>query len=283
MALIRGGEIFLFDCGEGTQMQFQRTGLKPGKLSRIFISHFHGDHFYGLIGLLTSLQMGGRHKTLNIYGPEGIRKYLEFMQQFSQFNFEYDVDVHEIKEDSGETVWDMGEYYVRARPLRHRIFVLGFRVEEKSKPGKFNVEEAERLGIPDGPLRRLLQKGDSVVLANGREIHPSQVLGPKRSGKKIAYCLDTGPCRNAIELAKGADLLVHEGTFEESQTEWAETTGHSTVMQAATIAQEAGVKKLILTHISARYKEADEQLLLTQAQKIFPNTMIGRDLMRIEV
>jgi ribonuclease Z len=264
-------------------MQFQRAGLKPGKLSRIFISHFHGDHFYGLIGLLTSLQMGGRQKALNIYGPEGTRQYLEFMQQISQFTFEYEVIVHEMKEKSDEIVWDMGEYDVRARPLRHRIFVLGFRVEEKPKPGKFKVEEAEKLCIPDGPLRRRLQEGESVVLPNGTEIHPSQVLGPKRPGKIIAYCLDTGPCENAIELARGADLLIHEGTFDESQTEWAETTGHSTVVQAATIAREAGVKKLILTHISARYKEADEQLLLTQAQKIFPNTMIGRDLMRIEV
>lgn len=264
-------------------MQFQRAGLKPGKLSRIFISHFHGDHFYGLVGLLTSLQMGGREKALNIYGPEGLRKYLTFMQQFSQFTFEYDVAVHEVQESSGDKVWDLGEYFVKAKPLEHRMFVLGFRVEEKPKPGKFNVAEAERLGIPDGPLRRLLQKGETVVLPDGKEISPSQVLGPERAGKNIAFCLDTTPCRNAIELARDADLLVHEGTFDEAQTEWANTTGHSTVEQAATIALEAGAKKLVLTHISARYKENDEQRLLTQAKKVFPNTVLGRDLMRIEV
>lgn len=282
-ALLRGGEILLFDCGEGTQMQFQRAKLKPGKLSRIFISHFHGDHFYGLVGLLTSLQLAGREKALNIYGPQGLRKYLNFMEDFSHFTLGYEIVIHEIKVNSEEEVWDLGEYLVRVKPLMHRVFVLGFRIVEKSKPGKFDVKKAEKLGIADGPLRGLLQKGESVVLPNRQRINPSQVLGPNRPGKNIAFCVDTEPCKNAFELAKDAELLIHEGTFDESQTEWAKTTGHSTVVQAATVAQEAGVKKLVLTHISARYRESDELLLLNQAQKIFPNTIIGRDLMRIQV
>ncbi|MFQ5823548.1 MAG: ribonuclease Z [bacterium] len=282
-ALMREGEILLFDCGEGTQMQFQKAGLKPGKLSKIFISHFHGDHFYGLVGLLTSLQLGGRAKPLNLYGPEGLRKYLEFMQRLSNFKLDYGINIYEVKQNSQETVWDLGEYFVKAKPLIHGIFVLGFKVEERPKPGKFNVQEAKKLGIADGPLRGRLQKGESVVLPNGKDVIPSQVIGSPRPGKKVAICLDTKPCRNSIELSKEVDLLIHDGTFDETQTEWANTTGHSTVVQAAAIAQEAGAKKLVLTHLSARYKEADEYYLLVQAKKLFPNTIIGQDLMKIKI
>ncbi|MFQ5772672.1 MAG: ribonuclease Z, partial [bacterium] len=267
----------------GTQMQFQKAHLKPGKLHRIFISHFHGDHFYGLIGFLTSLQMAGREKSLYLYGPIGLRKYLKFMQNLSHFKLAYEVVVQEVQESDKQTVWDLGDYLVTALPLQHSLFVLGFRLAEKPRPGKFNVEQAEKIGIPAGPLRGQLQKGESVVLHNGKEVHPSQLLGPEQPGKTIVICLDTRPCKNAVELANAADLLVHDGTFDESQADWADVTGHSTVVQAATIAKEAGVKKLILSHISARYEKKDKEFLLAQAKKVFPNTIIGHDLMRIKV
>jgi ribonuclease Z len=283
MALIRGGEMLIFDCGEGTQMQLQKAGLKPGKLSGIFISHFHGDHFFGLIGLLASLKLGDRKKGLNLYGPQGLAEYLEFMKRFSNITFGYEIVIHEVKHNSEEHVWDLGDYLVVAKPLAHRIFILGFRIEEKPKPGKFNVEAAQKLGIPDGPLRGLLQKGKPVSLPSGKEVKPSQVVGPKRPGKKVAICLDTKPCSNAIALAKEVDLLVHEGTFDASESDWAETTGHSTVAQAATVAKEAKAKKLVITHISARYTEADEERLLAQARNIFPATLLGGDLMRIPI
>ncbi len=282
-AMIRGGEILLFDCGEGTQLQFQKARLKPGKLTKIFITHFHGDHFYGLIGLLTSLQLGGRKNALHLYGPKGLDQYLEFMQKLSHFTFGYDIFIHEVAENDTKTVWDFEEYQVIAKPLQHSLFVLGFRLEEKPKPGKFNVLEAEKLGVPAGPQRKLLQEGISVRIANGREILPSEILGPEKPGKTITFCLDTRPCKNSVELAKDADLLIHDGTFDESKQDWAELTGHSTVVQTAEIAKEAVVKSLVLTHISARYEEKDFVDLLVQAQRVFPNTILGHDLLRIVV
>jgi ribonuclease Z len=282
-AVIREGEILLFDCGEGAQIQFQKAQLKPGKLSRIFISHFHGDHLYGLIGLLTSLQLAGRERELHLYGPKGLREYLDFMQKMSHFTFAYEILLQEVQPPASEAVWDLDDYRVTAKPLQHGVFVLGFRLEEKPRPGKFDVEKAEQLGIPGGPLRRRLQNGESVILSDGRQVHPRDVLGSPRPGKIIAVCLDTRPCENTLELASGADLLIHDATFEASKQDLAETTGHSTVAEAAEIAKQSGAKKLVLTHISARYKTEDEPLLLNQAQAIFPNTALGQDLMRIPI
>lgn len=282
-AVIRQGEILLFDCGEGTQMQFQRVGLKPGKLTRIFISHFHGDHFYGLIGLLTSFQLMGRRKPLALYGPAGLEAYLTFMQKLSHIRYGYEILVEEFQPSWKANVWHLPGYQVAARPLDHGLFTLGFRLSEDPRPGKFDVQTAEKLGVPDGPERGRLQRGESVNLADGRVVHPDQVLGPEQPGKSLAICTDTRPCRNAVLLARGVDLLIHEGTFEGTEEAWAKTTGHSTVVQAAHVAQEAGARKLVLTHISQRYKPPDEARLLAQAQKIFPHTLIGHDLMRISI
>jgi ribonuclease Z len=160
---------------------------------------------------------------------------------------------------------------------------LGFRVEQKPRPGKFDAEAAERLGLPEGPLRGRLQRGESVTLPNGRCIAPAEVLGPPQEGKKLAICLDTRPCPNAVELARDVNLLIHEGTFDDTRADWAQATGHSTVKQAAKIARAACVKKLLLTHVSARYKDDDERLLMKQAKSTFENVQIARDLKRIEV
>ncbi len=283
IAVLREGEVLLFDCGEGAQIQFQKAGLKPGKLSKIFISHLHGDHFYGLIGFLTSLQLGGRDKPMAIYGPVGLKGYLNFMQELSSFKFKYMVEVHELEMQVGEKTWEFEDYAVTAMPLDHTLFTLGFRIEEKPKPGKFDVKAAQQLGIPAGPLRARLQKGEQVVLANGAKVKPSQVLGSAQVGKTLAICFDTRPCRGSEELAREADLLIHDGTFDNSRADWANKTGHSTVSQAAEIAREAGAKKLLLTHISARYDDEDEERLLSQASSVFPNSIVGQDLMRIEV
>ncbi len=283
IALSYEGEILLFDCGEGTQIQFQKAGLRPGKLSKVLITHFHGDHFYGLPGLLTSLQLNGREKPLTLFALEGIQKYVQFMQEFSHFKLEYPLLFEEVAKTTSQKTWEFRKYYIQARPLDHTATVLGYRFEEKPRRGKFNVVEAEKLGIPEGPLRNRLQKGEEVQLPDGRIIRPQQVIGPPRPGKKVAICLDTRPCENAIELAREADLLIHDGSFDESQTDWAQTTVECPVVQAAEVARTAGARRLVLTHISARYKERDEGLLLQQAQKIFPDTILGRDLMKIEV
>lgn len=281
--IIRNGEILLFDCGEGAQIQFQKARLKPGKLRRIFISHFHGDHLYGLIGLLTSMQLAGRDKPIWIYGPQGLRRYLSFMEELSHFKFAYEINVNEVASSESKGVWDFGDYTVTAMPLLHSVFVLGFRVQEKAKPGKFSTEQAEELEIPSGPLRRRLQKGETVTLRDGVKIRSDQVMGPMRPGKVVAVCLDTRPCANSLELAHGADVLIHEATFDSSKQDLAESTGHSTATEAAEIASKAGAKKLVLNHISARYGEEHESQLLQEAHKIFPNTILGCDLMRIAV
>ncbi|MFQ5603986.1 MAG: ribonuclease Z [bacterium] len=282
-ALIREGEVLLFDCGEGAQIQFQKARLKPGKLTRIFISHFHGDHFYGLPGLLTSLQLGGREKKLYLYGPKGIAEYIRFMQKLSHFTLNYEIEIAEVPAARQQNVWKLDEYKVVAMPLKHRIFTLGFRFEEKPKPGKFDAIQAKRLKIPWGPVRNLLKSGQQVQLPDGRKITPSQVVGPKQAGKIVVFCTDTRPCANAVKLARNADLLIHEGTFAGARQKWADSTGHSTVLEAAGIAQKAGVKALVLTHISARYEERDFNPLLNEAQKVFPNTSLGYDFMKIHV
>ncbi|MCH8318560.1 MAG: ribonuclease Z [Bacteroidetes bacterium] len=160
---------------------------------------------------------------------------------------------------------------------------MGFRLEEKPRPGKFDIKKAEQLSIPDGPLRASLQNGETVVLPNGREIKPTQVLGLERPGQTVAICLDSRPCQNSVRLARNADFLIHEATFDDSRKERADETCHSTGAQAAQIAKEAKAKKLLLTHISARYEKNDAEEFLAQATRIFPNTILGQDLMRIEV
>ena len=282
-AVVRGNEVLLFDCGEGTQIQYQKAQLRPGKLTRIFVSHFHGDHFYGLIGFLTSLQLLGRKPPLYLYGPKGLREYLQFMQRLGAFQFGFQVVVHEVPESCAEETWDLGAYTVTARPLKHRLFSLGYRLEEKPKPGKFNAGRAQRLRIPEGAVRRQLLRGERVRLPDGREIRPEQVVGPARPGKRIAICFDTRPCENAVRLAQDVDLLIHDGTFDENRSDLAQKTGHSTVVEAAKIAKRAGARKLVLGHISQRYKEKDEPELLAQAKRVFPNTVLGRDLLRMAV
>ncbi len=283
IALIYAGEILLFDCGEGVQVQFLKARLKPGKLTKIFISHFHGDHLYGLIGLLTTLQLNGRDKDLNLYAPKGVKNYLDFMEKLSQFTFRYKINYFEIESDASEISWDCGDYQISAKSLQHRTPTFGYRFEEKPKPGKFNVEKAEELGIPDGPVRAKLAQGEKVVLSDGTEISPKEIIGEPRKGKKLAICMDTLPCENAIALAQEVDLLIHEGTFEAARSELAQETGHSTVTQAAEIAQKARVKKLILTHISARYNDKHVADLTAEAQAVFPETRIATDLMKIDI
>jgi len=282
-ALLRESELFLFDCGEATQIQLQRARLKPGKLARIFISHFHGDHFYGLIGLLTSLQLANRQQPLHIYGPTGLGRYLAFMQELSQFRFQFELIAREVEGGCDVTTWDFADYSVSARPLNHRLATYGFLFEEHARAGKFDSAKARRLGIPVGPQRGKLQRGQDVTLADGRIIRSEQVVGPEKPGKKVALCLDTAPCKNAERLAKDVDLLIHEATYDGKRGDLAKKTGHSTVVEAAKTASKAGARKLLVTHISSRYEPEYERVLLQQAKRYFQNTIVGTDLMRLEV
>ncbi len=286
LAVVGEGEWWMFDCGEAAQMQIVLANLSPQKLEGIFISHLHGDHFNGLPGLLSTMSLDQREKELTLVGPAGVGEYLDLLSGLKICHVTYPLELREFdtryfagKEQ--EMVYESEKFTVTTRPLDHRIFALGFRLEEKMKPGKFNVEKARALGIPVGPLFAQLQSGRSITLDGGRVIHPSEVLGPPRPGKVVAYCLDTRPCADAVKLAQNADWLIHEATFTEEFIEESHHFGHSTAAQAAEIAREARVRRLLITHFSSRYP--DVRPLLEEARSIFPETYAAEDLMEFEV
>lgn len=279
VAVQRQGELILFDCGEAAQIQYRRAGLGFAPLTAIAISHLHGDHITGLMGLLMSLQMADRTEPLDVYGPPGLGEYIRCNRRALQTHFGYRINLRE--EPTTALFRETPEYRLSSAPLDHGQLCLGFRLEEFDRPGRFNLETARGLGVPEGPLFGKLQRGEAVTLPDGREIAPNQVLGPSRPGAILAFCTDTRPCDAAIELARGADLLIYEGTFEAGMRVEAHRKGHSTVADAAGIAKAAGVRQLIITHLSPRYM--DTSPLLAEAREIFPNTRIARDLARFEV
>lgn len=301
MAVVREGEWLLFDCGEGTQTQIARAGLSPSRLSAIFITHFHGDHFNGLAGLLSTMGMDRRERPIAIVGPCGLRQYLDMLARLKILYVSYPTTIRELspadfnRNQSGEsgdtadafdnsgllTVHDRSEYFVSACPLNHRIFATGFRVEERPRPGRFNLERAMELGIPAGPLYGRLQSGNEITLEDGRVIKPSDVLGQPRPGKVVAYCTDTRPCEGSIALGRDADLLIHEATYTEELAEEASEFGHSTSAQAARIAKRARARRLMITHFSTRYPDA--RPLLEEAIEVFPETVMARELIEVEV
>ena len=291
-AVVREGEWLLFDCGEGTQTQIQRAGLGPSRLAGIFITHLHGDHFNGLPGLLSTMALDRRERGLTLVGPPGIREYLDTLARLKILFVNYPLEVREIggaeqlaepgsRERGLALVYETPEYVVHARPLDHRIFALGYRVEERPRPGRFDLERARALGVPEGPLFGRLQAGADVQLTDGRVVRPSEVLGPARPGKVIAYCLDTRPCAASLELARDADLLIHEATYTEDLIGEARDFGHSTAAQAARVAVESGARRLLMTHFSTRFPDITP--LLEEAAAIFKETMIANDLLELEV
>lgn len=280
IAFTRDGELIFFDCGEGTQRQLAFTNLRYGRLSKILITHLHGDHVLGLGGLLQTLSLSGRTKPLQIFGPSGIGRFLEALRETLHFVLSFDVIVNEIQ-DVGRVV-DNDEYSVQVCKADHEnIFSLAYLVEEKWRPGEFFPEKARKLGVPEGPLWRKLQYGESVWLADGTVVDPKMVVGQKRQGRKIVYSGDTKPTKDVVTISLNADVLIHDSTYDDSLLEKAAEYGHSTASQAAKVAKEANVKLLVLTHISNRYK--NDETLLEQAKSIFKNTIVARDFMSISV
>lgn len=280
------GEWWLFDCGEAAQIQIARAGLSFHRLAGIFITHLHGDHFNGLPGLLSTMALDKRERPLTLAGPPGIREYLDLLGRLRILFVNYPLEVLEFgpdyfRERESEQVYESKHYRVITRPLDHRIFALGYRLEEKTKPGRFNLDRARELGIPEGPLFAKLQSGRSITLDDGRTIEPDEVLGPPRPGKSVTYCLDTRPCANAVELSRGADWLIYEATYTREYTEEARQYGHSTAEQAAQTALDAGAGNLLITHFSSRYPDA--RVLLAEARSVFPGTTMAEDLIEIEV
>ncbi|MEM2454914.1 MAG: ribonuclease Z [Candidatus Bathyarchaeia archaeon] len=275
----REGEILMFDCGEGTQRQMMRAGIGFNRRMTVFITHMHGDHVLGLPGMIQTMSLLGRDKPLRIYGPPGIKAFIDAVISTVSFWLSFPIEVNEI-DDEG-IAYDCEGYEVRAVWADHSIPSLAYALVEKPRPGKFYPEKAIALGVPKGSLWGRLQKGIDVVLPDGRIVKPSDVLGPPRPGRKIAYSGDTRPSEKIVELATGADVLIHEATLGDDLLERAEEEGHSTPSGAARIALKAGAKLLVLTHISARYTETE--MPLSEAKKIFPNTLIARDLDEIEI
>ena len=275
----RKGEQIMFDCGEGVQRQMIKAKVGFHRKMKVFITHMHGDHVLGLPGLLQTMALLDREKKLDVYGPPGIKRFLEDIRETVQFVLTFPMEIHEIHEAG--VVCEEQEYAVQAVWANHVIPSLAYALVEKPRPGKFHPEKAKVLGVPEGPLWSKLQHGHKAKLQDGRVVKPEDVTGPLRTGRKIVYSGDTRPFKGFVKFAAGADLLIHDATLDDELAERAEEDGHSTPDQAAKHAKKAKVKQLILTHISARYD--DTSILLEQAQKIFKNTQVAEDFMKIEI
>ncbi|MDR1013217.1 MAG: ribonuclease Z [Lactobacillales bacterium] len=277
--------VWLFDVGEGTQMQILHTSIRPRKIEKIFITHLHGDHLFGLPGLLSSRSFqGGEEKlpSLTIYGPVGIKKFVETSLHVSMTRVNYKIDFYEIPKVGGKVFAD-DQFEIYAFSLEHGILSFGYRIVEKNQAGRLQVERLHKLGVPPGSIFGQLKQGEKVRLTDGRILDGKDFLGKKRLGRIIAITGDTRKSKQTVSLAKNADILVHEATFEDGEEEKAYRYFHSTTTQAAEIAKAAGVQKLILTHYSARYGNQDLKLLRKQAQRIFAEVIAPKDLEEIAV
>lgn len=270
VALWREGNVHLFDCGENAQMRMLQAGLKRSKIENIFISHFDVDHFSGIIGLLSTLQLQRREKTLNIIGPKGIKEYVEWNLKFAKVDLNFEIDFVEVKEGfEEERVVDKDEYYVEARPLNHSKFCIGYRFQEKDRPGKVDAEKAEAMGITKDAQYKALKAGEDVELEDGTIVKSYDIVGHPRPGDSFAYVTDTKYHPNSVKLSMNTNILYHEATFSETLADKASETGHSTSADAARVANEAQTKLLVIGHFSARY--TNPFVLLREArEKFFP-------------
>ncbi|WFE12769.1 ribonuclease Z [Bacillus atrophaeus] len=273
--------VWLFDCGEATQHQILHTSIKPRKIEKIFITHMHGDHVYGLPGLLGSRSFQGGEDELTIYGPKGIRAFIETSLNVTATRLTYPLAIIEIEEG---VIFEDDQFTVTAKPVIHGVPAFGYRVQEKDMPGALKADLLKEMKIPPGPIYQKIKQGEEVTLEDGRVINGRDFLDEPKKGRAVAFSGDTRVCSNVKELAVDADVLVHEATFAKGDDKLAHDYFHSTTEQAAKTAKEAGAKKLILTHISARYQgEASLQMLLTEAEDIFPNSMTAFDFLEIDV
>ena len=272
----RGGERMLFDCAEGTQRQLLRSGVGLIELREIFLTHFHADHFLGLPGMLKTFSLRGREVPLDLYGPPGLKNLFTVLKRiFGKLT--YPVNLNELR--TGD-VLERGDYNLVTFPVAHGVSSIGYALLEHPRPGRFDVEGADALGVPPGPERGALQRGDSVTLPDGRTITPDAVLGPARAGRKLVITGDTMPAGSVLEISHAADLLVHEATFGEDEADRARETMHSTAREAAELAREAEVAMLALTHLSNRYFGSE---LAREARAVFAETVVPKDFDIIEL
>ncbi len=275
----RQNEQIMFDCGEGVQRQIIRAQTGFHKKMKILISHLHGDHVLGLPGLLQTMNLMDRQKKVEVYGPHGIKQFLDCSKEILNFGLNFPVEIAEI--NTSGIICEEKNYIIEAMKSNHTKTSLSYGFIEKPRPGKFYPEKAKAFGVPESELWSKLQNGKNIELSNGKIVKSADVTGPLRKGRKIVYTGDTRPIKNFQVFASNADLLIHESTFDDSLIDKALIDGHSTPSQAANEAKKAKVKKLVLTHISARYPNAE--ILLEQAKRIFQNTIIAKDFMELEL
>ena len=278
IVLERDGETLMFDCGEGTQRQMMRYGISFA-LDEIFFTHFHADHVLGLTGLLRTLGLQGRTDPMRLYGPAGARRVLGEALRLGVERSSFDVEIVELDRTG---CLPRRDYDLVTFPTDHTRHSIGYGLVEHERLGRFDPDRARQLGIPEGPLWGRLHRGEAVRLDDGRMVDPAELVGPSRPGRTVVYTGDTRPCQAVVDAASGADLLIHEATFGQEESDRAGETGHSTAIGAAQVALAAGVRRLVVTHLSARYSR-DARELLDQARSVFKEIVVARDGLRMAV
>ncbi|WP_146622104.1 ribonuclease Z [Enterococcus florum] len=272
--------VWLFDCGEGTQMQILHTSIRPRKIEKIFITHLHGDHIFGLPGLLSSRSFQGGTEALELYGPPGLELFVKTALKVTQTKLAYPIHYIEVQEG---VIFKDRQFSVECRLLDHGIDSYGYRVVEADHEGTLQVERLAELGVPAGPIYGKIKQGQTVVLEDGRMIDGREFVGEEKKGRIVTILGDTRYTKTSIELALNSDVLVHESTFKKGEEKMAKAYFHSTTQQAATIAKQSQTKQLLLTHISARYLAKDAKELEKEAQEIFPETKLVKDFDIIDI
>lgn len=278
LVITRGGESLLMECGEGTQRQMMRYGASFA-IQDVFFSHFHADHYLGLIGLVRTFGLQGRTEPMRFFGPRGGKKILGQALTLGVERATFEMEIVEV--EPGQRLAREG-YDLVTWAAEHGGGALGWALVEHDRLGRFNPDRARELGVPEGPLWGKLQRSEAVTLENGTVVTPETIVGAPRPGRRLVYSGDTRPCAATIEAARGADLLIHEATFGEEEAERAKETQHATAKEAAQVARMAGVRQLALTHLSARYSQ-NPAVLLDEARSEFPATVVAKDGMTIEV
>ncbi len=288
LKLSQSAEVWLFDCGEGTQHQLMRSNIKSSQIKKIFITHMHGDHIYGLPGLLATLGLSGKSSGIEIFGPSELRNFINTALKSSYCNLSFPLNFIEVEDFASQNkpLFESAKIEVYCALLKHRLPAYGYRVNEKDKPGIFDIKKAKDFKIPPGPVYSELKEGKRVHLNDGRSFSGKDFVGPPKKGESFVYCTDTVFSDSAIKLSQNADLLVHESTFSKQDEKMAYEKLHSTTIMAAKTALLSNTKKLIITHLSPRYslkssiKPSD---LLKEAQDIFPNTYLAKDFLTTEI
>ncbi len=278
IAIMRNGELLLFDAGEGMQRNFIKASLGMNRKMKVFVTHMHADHCVGLLGLLQTMSLQGRERRLDIYGQPRLKEFLLENMRIINFGLTFEVAIHTIEHEG--TVVEESDYKVSCCEAKHSISAFSYRLDEFDRPGAFNVEIVKQMGIPEGKLYTSLQKGHDIEY-KGNRIKSSDVVGHPRPGRKIGISGDTRPTDKLAKFFSGCDLLVFESTYSQDKYEKAIETLHSTATEAATLAKQAGVKKLFLTHFSARYDETSS--LVKEASIIHPNVEAAEDMKRIDI